>query len=41
MPLYDVFIIPCYRAAGTNSSLTRYAGGIDKKINLLELEKSL
>lgn len=32
-------IIPCHRVVGTNGSLTGYAGGIDKKIFLLELEK--
>ena len=32
-------IIPCHRVVGTNGSLTGYAGGIDKKIKLLELEK--
>ena len=31
-------IIPCHRVIGTNGSLTGYAGGIDKKISLLELE---
>ena len=31
-------IIPCHRVVGTNGSLTGYAGGIDKKIRLLELE---
>lgn len=31
-------IIPCHRVVGTNGSLTGYAGGIDKKIMLLELE---
>ena len=31
-------IIPCHRIVGTNGSLTGYAGGIDKKIRLLELE---
>ena len=31
-------IIPCHRVVGTNGSLTGYAGGIDKKISLLELE---
>ena len=30
--------IPCHRVVGTNGSLTGYAGGIDKKISLLELE---
>lgn len=32
-------IIPCHRVVGTNGSLTGYAGGIDKKIQLLQLEK--
>ena len=32
-------IIPCHRVIGTNKSLTGYAGGIDKKIKLLEHEK--
>ena len=27
-----------YRVVGTNGSLTGYAGGIDKKVKLLELE---
>ena len=31
-------IIPCHRVVGTKGSLTGYAGGIDKKISLLELE---
>ena len=31
-------IIPCHRVVGSNGSLTGYAGGIDKKIRLLELE---
>ena len=31
-------IIPCHRLLGSNGSLTGYAGGIDKKIALLELE---
>ena len=33
-------IIPCHRVVGTNGSLTGYAGGIDKKIRLLELERA-
>ncbi len=32
-------IIPCHRVVGTNGSLTGYAGGIDKKIKLLTLER--
>ena len=31
-------IIPCHRVVGANGSLTGYAGGLDKKIALLELE---
>ncbi len=31
-------IIPCHRVVGTNGSLTGYAGGIGKKIKLLEHE---
>ncbi len=33
-------IIPCHRVIGTNGSLTGYAGGIDKKVKLLELERA-
>ena len=33
-------IIPCHRVVGTNGSLTGYAGGIDRKIKLLELERA-
>lgn len=32
-------IIPCHRVIGANGNLTGYAGGIDRKIKLLELEK--
>ncbi len=32
-------IIPCHRVVGTNGSLTGYAGGLDKKIKLLTMEK--
>lgn len=32
-------IVPCHRVVGSNGSLTGYAGGIDKKIKLLTLEK--
>ena len=31
-------IVPCHRVIGTGGSLTGYAGGIDKKVQLLELE---
>lgn len=33
-------IVPCHRVVGTNGSLTGYAGGIDKKVKLLTLEKA-
>ena len=33
-------IIPCHRVVGTNGSLTGYAGGIEKKVKLLTLEKA-
>lgn len=33
-------IIPCHRVVGAGGSLTGYAGGIDKKIMLLELEQA-
>ena len=33
-------IIPCHRVVGANGSLTGYAGGLDRKIALLRLEKS-
>ena len=34
-------IIPCHRVIGANGSLTGYAGGLDKKIRLLALEKAI
>lgn len=33
-------IVPCHRVVGSNGSLTGYAGGIDKKLKLLTLEKA-
>ena len=33
-------IIPCHRVVGAGGSLTGYAGGIDKKANLLQMEKA-
>ena len=32
-------IIPCHRAVGASGSLTGYAGGIDKKTRLLQMER--
>lgn len=32
-------IVPCHRVVGSQGSLTGYAGGIDKKVSLLQLEK--
>lgn len=34
-------IIPCHRVVGADGSLTGYAGGIDRKSSLLELETAL
>ena len=31
-------LIPCHRVIGSNHSLTGYAGGLDKKKYMLELE---
>jgi methylated-DNA-[protein]-cysteine S-methyltransferase len=33
-------LIPCHRVIGSNQTLTGYAGGLDMKRALLELEKS-
>ena len=33
-------IIPCHRIVGTDGSLTGYAGGLDRKIELLKLENN-
>ena len=33
-------IIPCHRVVGSDGSLTGYAGGIGKKVKLLQLEKA-
>nr|AUN37369.1 methylated-DNA--protein-cysteine methyltransferase [uncultured bacterium] len=33
-------VIPCHRIVGTNGSLTGYAGGLDRKKKLLQLEST-
>ena len=33
-------LVPCHRVVGSNGSLTGYAGGVDKKMKLLQLEKA-
>jgi methylated-DNA-[protein]-cysteine S-methyltransferase len=34
-------IIPCHRVVGTNGSLTGYAGGLDRKVHLLQMEGAM
>ena len=34
-------IIPCHRVVGTGGSLTGYAGGIERKMHLLQMEGAL
>lgn len=34
-------LVPCHRVLGSNGSLTGYAGGLEKKKYLLELEHIL
>ncbi|MBQ7841694.1 MAG: methylated-DNA--[Lachnospiraceae bacterium] len=34
-------IVPCHRVVGTNQKLTGYAGGLDMKKSLLEMEKNV
>ena len=34
-------IVPCHRVLGSNGSLTGYAGGLDRKLALLQLEGAL
>jgi methylated-DNA-[protein]-cysteine S-methyltransferase len=32
-------VVPCHRVVGSNGALTGYAGGLDRKVALLELER--
>ena len=34
-------VIPCHRIVGSDGSLTGYAGGLERKASLLQLEKAL
>jgi methylated-DNA-[protein]-cysteine S-methyltransferase len=34
-------IVPCHRVVGSKGALTGYAGGLERKIALLQLEKAL
>jgi methylated-DNA-[protein]-cysteine S-methyltransferase len=34
-------VVPCHRVVGSSGALTGYAGGIDRKIALLQLESTL
>ena len=34
-------VVPCHRVIGRNASLTGYAGGLDMKHSLLELEQTI
>ena len=34
-------IIPCHRVVGTNGSLTGYAGGVEKKEWMLQMERGM
>ena len=34
-------IVPCHRVVGSNGALTGYAGGVDRKIALLQIESSI
>ncbi len=33
-------IIPCHRVVGADGRLTGYAGGLDRKLRLLQLERA-
>lgn len=33
-------LIPCHRVVGSDGSLTGYAGGIERKVRLLTLERT-
>ena len=33
-------IVPCHRVVGSDGSLTGYAGGLERKLRLLQLERA-
>jgi methylated-DNA-[protein]-cysteine S-methyltransferase len=34
-------VLPCHRVIGANGSLTGYGGGLDRKLQLLQLEGAI
>ena len=34
-------IVPCHRVIGSKGSLTGYAGGLERKLRLLQLERAV
>jgi methylated-DNA-[protein]-cysteine S-methyltransferase len=36
-----VIVVPCHRVIGSDGSLTGYGGGLDRKVSLLDLERSV
>ena len=38
MPKIVSVIVPCHRVLGSDGSLTGYAGGLERKIELLRIE---
>ena len=36
-----LIFVPCHRVIGLNGALTGYAGGIERKENLLKLEHAI
>ena len=40
-PQPDPIVLPCHRVIGANGSLTGYGGGLDRKLQLLQLEGAI